>query len=318
MVIHGCACGLYFYIMMQRHMRGNVTWVDLEAPTAEELSIVMAEFGIDNRVEEEIARPTPYPLTLATPEYLYLILHFPTAEAQDGTKNQEVDFIVGKNFLITARYEVIDSIHALHKTFEAEELLDHPVETQADALLERVMTRLYAAIHDGIEREGRGLEKIESAIFSGRERETVRTISHTGRALLRFETALNRHEEPLDEFLTNLGVSDFFGKRFTDRAARIRAAHDHAAALVSSYRAVLRELRITNDSLLSTSQNEVMKTLTIMAVAALPMTLVASIFGMNVNDMPLVHEPGGFVKVLVLMVSASFLVFLFFKLKRWF
>ena len=304
--------------MIQRHVRGNVTWVDLEAPTTEELSVVMAEFGIDHRVEEEIARPTPYPLTLSTPEYLYLILHFPAVEEQDGTKNQEVDFIVGKNFLITARYEVIDSIHALHKAFEAEELLQQPAETHADVLLERVMTRLYAAIHDEIEREGRGLEKIESAIFSGRERETVRTISHAGRALLRFETALNRHEEPLDEFLASLAVSDFFGKRFADRAARIRAAHDHAAALVANYRAVLRELRITNDSLLSTSQNEVMKTLTIMAVAALPMTLVASVFGMNINEMPLVHQPGGFVKVLILMVGASLLVFLFFKLKRWF
>lgn len=318
MVINAYTEELYCIAMIQRHTRGNVTWVDLEAPSAEELSLVMAEFGVDNRVEEEIARPTPYPLTLTTQDYLYLILHFPTAEEQDGTKNQEVDFIVGKNFLITARYEVIDSIHALHKTFEAEELLEKPTESQADTLLERVMTRLYAAIHDGIEREGRGLEKIESAIFSGKERATVYTISRTGRALLRFETVLNRHEEPLDEFLSNLAVADFFGKRFSERAARIRAAHDHAAALVANYRAVLRELRITNDSLLSTSQNEVMKTLTIMAVAALPMTLVASVFGMNINDMPLVHEPGGFVKVLVLMAAASLLVFLFFKLKRWF
>lgn len=304
--------------MILRHTRGNVQWVDLEAPTQEELSQVMAEFGVDLRIEEEIASPTPYPLTLTTPDYLYLILHFPAAEVELGTKNQEVDFIVGKNFLITARYEVIDSIHSLHKVFEAEELVGQPSEAHADILLERVMTRLYGAIHDEIEREGRALEKIECDIFSGKERQMVGAISRAGRALLRFETALNRHEEPLDEFLGGLADPEFFGKRFNDRASRIRAAHDHASALVTSYRAVLRELRITNDSLLSTSQNEIMKTLTIMAVAAMPMTLVASVFGMNIAHMPLVGEPYGFYLVLGLMVIAALLFFLFFKIKKWF
>ncbi|MEK7511252.1 MAG: CorA family divalent cation transporter [Patescibacteria group bacterium] len=304
--------------MIQRHVRGAVTWVDLEAPSQEELSQVMEEFGIDTRIEEEIARPTPYPLTLSLPDYAYLILHFPAAEATVGTKNQEVDFIVGKDFLITARYEVIDTIHALHKAFETEELIAGPSEARADLLLERVMTRLYSAIRDEIELEGRMLERIENAIFNGKERQTVYTISRAGRALLRFETALNRHEEPLDEFLAGLTTADFFGKRFADRVQRIRAAHDHAASLVASYRAVLRELRITNDSLLSTNQNEVMKSLSIMAIIALPMTLVASVFGMNVVHMPFVNQPGGFYIVLGLMVIASLLVFLFFKVKRWF
>ncbi|MES2994967.1 MAG: CorA family divalent cation transporter [Patescibacteria group bacterium] len=304
--------------MINRHVRGPVTWVDLEAPTSEELSAVMTEFGIDNRIEEEIASPTPYPLTLATPDYHYLILHFPAAEATEGTKNQEVDFIVGKNFVITARYEVIDSILALHRVFEAEELVSTPTATHADVLLEQVMTRLYGAIHDEIERAGRALDRIEHDIFAGKERQTVRTISHAGRALLRFETALARHEEPLDEFLAGLASGDFFSKRFTVRAARIRAAHDHATALVASYRAVTRELRITNDSLLSSSQNEVMKTLTLIAVAAMPMTLIASVFGMNVVHMPLANDPAGFWVILGIMLGAALVLYLFFRLKRWF
>ena len=304
--------------MINRHVRGAVTWVDLEAPTSEELSAVMTEFGIDNRIEEEIASPTPYPLTLATPDYHYLILHFPAAEATEGTKNQEVDFIVGRDFVITARYEVIDSILALHKLFEAEELVSTPTATHADALLEQVMTRLYGAIHDEIERAGRALDRIEHDIFSGKERQTVRTISQAGRALLRFETALARHEEPLDEFLAGLASGDFFSKRFTVRAARIRAAHDHATALVASYRAVTRELRITNDSLLSSSQNEVMKTLTLIAVAAMPMTLVASVFGMNVTHIPFANEPAGFWLIIGIMVIAALVLYIFFRIKRWF
>ncbi|HEX2792751.1 MAG TPA: magnesium transporter CorA family protein [Candidatus Paceibacterota bacterium] len=304
--------------MIMRHTRGAVTWIDLEGPSASELSEVMHEFSIDPRVEEEIASPTPYPLTFSTPEYRYLILHFPATEEREGTKNQEVDFIVGKKFIITARYEVIDSIHALHKVFEAEELIGiGTAPARADQVLERVMSGLYNAIHDEIERAGRSLDAIERAIFSGKERQTVRTISRAGRVLLRFETALARHAEPLDEFLRGLAEPDFYGKPFAARASRIIAAHDHAAALVASYRAIARELRITNDSLLSSSQNEIMKTLTVMAFVAVPLTLVASVFGMNVEAMPIVHERHAFWLILGLMTLVAAAFFSFFKLKRW-
>ncbi len=94
-----------------------------------------------------------------------------------------MDFIVGKHFLITARYEVIDSIHNLHKVFEAEELLGLPGAARTDALLERVIRRLYSALSDETEHAARSLERIERDIFSGKERETVRTVSDIGRVL---------------------------------------------------------------------------------------------------------------------------------------
>ncbi|MDB5265149.1 MAG: Magnesium transporter [Parcubacteria group bacterium] len=304
--------------MITRHERGNTTWIDLESPTSEELAGIMQEFNIDPRIEEEIISPTPYPLTISAPEYLYIILHFPTAESKGETRIQEVDFIIGKNFLITSRYETIESIYNLHKVFEAEELLGIPEKGSKTAeLLERVMRRLYAAISSEAEQSARMLERIEKDIFAGKERQTVRTISEAGRSLLRFETTLTRHEEPLNIFLTNLGAPEFFGKQFVPHAAHIEAERKHAAALVSSYRAVATELRVTNDSLLSSSQNQVMKTFTVMAVGALPLTLVASIFGMNVIHMPFTNDPIGFWKILCIMAIAGILSFTFFRLKRW-
>jgi len=210
--------------MVTRHTRGRVTWIDLESPTHEELAAVMREFGIDERVEEEIIAPTHYPISIAFPRYHYLILHFPTADPDSGTRNQEVDFIVGKEFLITARYEVIDTIHNLHRVFEAEELLGipHP-STKADELLERVLRRLYGAIREEMERAARTLERIEQDMFSGGERDTVHTISDVGRVLLRFQTTLGRHVEPLSLFLHGLASPAFFGLKFKEHIAHIEA-----------------------------------------------------------------------------------------------
>ncbi len=304
--------------MITRHKRGKTVWVDLECPSEEEISAIMAEFDIDERIHEEISTPTPYPLSISFPGYTYLILHFPVAGSEDGTRSQEIDFIVGKTFVITARYETIESLHNLHRILEAEEILNLPEKLlKTGELLERVMSRLYASISEDIEQAGRRLERIERDIFSGKEQNTVRKISEAGRILLRFETALKRHREPLSDFLSALGTPAFFGSNFEEHAAHIEARRIHAADLVASYRAVAQELRITNDSLLSASQNQVTKTLTVLAFTGVPLTLIASVFGMNVEAMPIVHGPHGFWIILGLMAAVGLIFFIFFRFKKW-
>lgn len=302
--------------MINRHERGGIIWVDMESPSREELRAVVDEFHIDAQVEEEIIAPTPYPLFVAADEYSYLILHFPTADLAGGARNQEIDIIVGKNFLITARYEVVGSILSLHKAFEAEELLGIPTDGTA-ALVERLLRRLYGAIGDETERVARTLDRIEADIFAGKERKTVRSISDAARILLRFETTLGRHTDSLSAFLTSLQTTAFFGKKFAKQADRIEAERAHAASVVAAYRAVARELRTTNDSLLSASQNDVMKTFTAMTVAFLPLTLIAGLFGMHTKHGPILGTTHDFLQIIAIMVIVELLLIVFLRLKKW-
>lgn len=294
-----------------------MTWVDLEAPTAEELQSVVKEFGIDPQVENEIINPTPYPLYVTAPDHHYLILHFPTASAEGGARNQEIDLILGKNYLVTARYEVVPSLQSLHRAFEAEELLGIPAEHAGPALIERMLRRLYAAMGEDIERIARQLERIEQDIFSGKEKKTVKSISEAGRVLLRFDTTLSRHQEPLAAFLEELQSTSFFGKKFAASARRIEAERAHAASLVASYRAVARELRTTNDSILSASQNEAMKTFTAIALATFPLTLIAAVFTVPAKHTPILGSYLDFWIIVGIMVLVDVLLFWYLKAKRW-
>ena len=304
--------------MITRHRRGKITWVDLESPSHEELDTVMREFGIDERIEEEIISPTPYPIVISFPKYHYLILHFPTTDPIGGTRNQEVDFIVGKNFIITARYEIIETLHNLHRVFEAEELLGLSHATgKADELLERLMRRMYGAIREEMEHTARVLDRIETDMFGGKERDTVHSISDAGRVLLRFQTTLTRHQEPLAQFLQGLTAPAFFGKGFVEHATHIEGEREHVADLVRSYRAAATELRATNDSLLNASQNEIMKRLTVVAFLITPVTLLSSLFNMNFASVPLQNDPNAFWLILLLGLLVSFVTFMFFKSKKW-
>ena len=279
----------------------------------------MEEFGINARVEEEIVSPTPYPLVVASPEYLYLILHFPTTDTHGGARNQEIDFIVGKHFVVTARYEVVSSIHNLHKVFEAEDLLGLPGKNvRGSALVEKILRQLYGAIREEIEETAHLLERIEDDIFNGKERETVLSISLMGRLLLRFDTTLAHHKEPLHAFLLDLCKPEFFGKEFAESMQHIEAEHDHAISLVSSYRDVATELRNTNDSLLSSSQNEIIKRLTIITTAAFPVTIITGIFGMTNDSLPLAHNPNGFYIIIAIIAITVVLFVAYFKRNKWF
>ncbi len=317
---HRSAKRLYTEWMVTRHKRGRVTWIDLESPTHDELSQIMREFDIDERIEEEIIAPTHYPIAITFPTYQYLILHFPASDPSTGTRNQEVDFIIGKDFLITARYEVIDTIHNLHRVFEAEELLGLPqAAPRADELLERVLRRLYGAIREEMERAARTLDRIERDMFDGKERDTVHAISDVGRVLLRFQTTLARHGEPLEIFLRGLTASTFFGKGFEKHVAHITAERGHVEDLVESYRAAASELRATNDSLLNASQNEIMKRLTILAFLAVPVTVLSQLFSLSisVDSIPFHASPYGFWIVTGLGVLTSLLLYIFFRVRKW-
>lgn len=309
---------LYFMHMVLRHVRGGITWIDIESPDQAELEAVLHEFDIDPRIEDEIISPTPYPLFIPFNDYVYMVLHFPTALPGGGTKSQEMDFIVGKHFIITARYEVIDPIHNLHKVFEAEELLGLPGDgIKTATLLERIFRRLYGALGQEVESAARQLDRIERDIFAGRERETIRAISEVGRVLLRFDTTLTRHAEPLSAFIDELTSDRFFGRAFAEHGAHVKAEREHAVNLIGSYRAVAAELRDTNNSLLSTSQNEVMKTLTVVTFIVFPLSLIAALFQMNVPGAPLMENPHAFWIVIGIMACLSSFLAWFTIHRKW-
>jgi|CXWL01.1.fsa_nt_gi magnesium transporter len=305
--------------MITRHLRASFSWIDLESPTPDELHSTLKEFAVHPEIEGEIIAPTPYPLVALFPGHIYLVLHFPTASTTGGARTQEIDVIVGKNFLITARYEVVGSIQGLHKAFEAEELVGDNITEKAERgyLVERVLRRLYSTMSEEVEQTSRTLERIERDIFAGKEHATVQAVSNVGRVLLRFDTTLARHAEPLSVFLETLQSPEYFGRSFTLSAAHIEAERAHVAGLVASFRAVARELRTTNDSLLSSSQNNVLKIFTGISVIILPLTLIAGVFGMHTEHEPIIGEPLDFWIIIGMMVVVSIVLFVYMRLKKW-
>ena len=302
--------------MLTKYTHRDVTWIDLESPTKEEVYKVMNEYSVHPSVAEELLMPSMKPKVDLHDNLIYLILHFPAfRHTHNHQQNQEVDFIIGKDFIITTRYDTVDPLHKFSKIFEVNSILDKSdIGTHAGFVFYFMIKKLYKALEHELEYINDAIETIEDDIFEGKEKEMVISLSIISRDLLNFKQALRMHKEVLESF-GEVGVK-FFGKTFSHQVKSIIGEYYRIKGIINTHNDSLNELRQTNDSLLSTKQNEVMKTLTIMALVTFPLSLIASIFGMNTKYLPIVGSTNDFWVVMGIMLTLTFIMFIFFKYKR--
>ena len=303
--------------MLKKYIHKNVTWIDIESPTKEDIKNLTSEYTIHPLIANELLSPTLRSRAEIYDTCAYFILHFPSIiHSHDGKTEQEIDFIVGKNFIITAHYEVVDSIRELSKLFEIDTLLKKKdIGGPARFLFFYILRHLYQESARELQSIGNTLTKIEEAIFRGREHEMVEKISLTSRKFLDFKRTIRPHQEVLDSF--DLAGKKLFGEKFEYYLHAISGEYYRLAATLESNLDTLDELRATNNSLLNTKTNDTMKILAIMAFATFPSILLAQIFGMNTSYLPIVGTPNDFWVIIAIMVLATITFFVYFKLKKW-
>ena len=302
--------------MRTRYEHNGLVWIDMESPSRDEAQDVVDQYGVAPLVAQELLLPSTKPRADFYPGYVYLVLHFPALHHSHRAREQEIDFIIGKKFLITTRYDTIDPLHKFSKIFEVNSLLDTSnLGEHGGMLFFALLKQLYKSVEHEVEFIKHDIAIIEESIFAGHEVRMVSGISRVARDLLNLRQVMEPHREVLREFETK--GAQFFGEEF---APYLRAlsdeyyrVHNHIMRQTES----LHELRETNNSLLTTKQNETMKVFTIMAFVTFPLSLIASIFSTDAVHEPIIGSPYDFWIILGIMAFAAFLMLLYFKTKRW-
>ena len=303
--------------MISRYIYKDLVWVDVQSPTQEEVRALMEEFSIHPLAADELLTPTLRSKVDFYPNFIYLILHFPTiSHKHDGGHDQEIDFIVGKNFLITTHYDLIDPLHEFSKVFEVNSILEKSnIGNHAGFILFYIMRELYKMLDQELDHINHDFGDIEAKIFSGKERDMVNAISHLNRDLLNFKQILRPHKEVLESF--EIAGTKFFGEDFSYYLHTIIGEYYKISNILDGHRETLLELRDTNDSLLTTKTNDIMKTLTVTAFIILPLTFIGQVFGMSVT-IPFVDNTNAFWLILATMVVIGVCLFSYFKFfKKW-
>lgn len=305
--------------MILKYTQKNLTWVDLECPTREETRKVMAEYNIHPLVAQELIGPSLRSKVEIYPNFIYLILHFPLIRRKNSKRfieQQEIDFIIGKDFIITSRYDAIDPLHEFSKLFEVESILDRgEMATHTGFIFFYMIRTLYDALSRELEFVSDSIRDIEERIFKGRERAMVVRISEVSRELLDVRRAISLHKEILESFET--AARRFFGDDFSHYTRAIVGEYYKIHNRIENDRESLAELRDTNDSLLNTRETEIIKRVTTVALLALPASVITNLFDMSTVHTPIIGEPNDWLILMALVFMSTVILFAIAKLKKW-
>lgn len=292
-------------------------WVDVESEQTTEWLALAQTIDFHPLTIEDTLSPESRLKLEEYDSYLFVV-------ARDANFNPETpdpyDFetrnlylFIGKHYLFTVHAQpsrTIDTV--VERVRISPELMSRGVDYLAYAVLDTLID-LYFPMLDEIDDF---VDVLEKDIFEQTNaRDTLTSIFDLKRTLL----ALRRHQAPMREIMATMANRPSL---YLQPATQIyfRDVYDHVVRQVESietYRDLLTGALEIYFSVSSSRMNEIMKALTIVGTFLLPATWIASIYGMNFERMPFLHEPGGFWLAIMMMFGVSLVLFWILKRKRW-
>jgi magnesium transporter len=159
------------------------------------------------------------------------------------------------------------------------------------------------------------LNEVEKYVFLGHERKMVIALSELSRELIDFKQSARLHKEVFESF--SIVPVDFFGKTFESFIEDLRLEYSSVHELIISNRELLNDLRDTNDSLLSTKQNENLKLFSILAFVTFPLALFLDLFTLPTTHTPIIGLAYDWEILTGIVVISGIGMFYFFKKKGW-
>ena len=306
--------------MITTHTHRNLVWLDLQSPNNEEIAGVVKRYGLNPLVGEEL-RDSPSRAKIDFyKEYIMIVLTVPVRIREDGVYtivDREIDFVIGKNFLITSRAETIEQIDYFAKIFDANAILDKGQKIEhAGHLFYYMIKRIYSGMINDLENINDALTASENHIFKGDEREMVEVLSNLNRELIDFRQTARIHRDIWDDMVASV-EKDLFGKEYTSYVRDIKVDFEQIYELSANARELIDDLRETNDSLLNSKQNETMRVLTLATFIFQPITFLAALFTIPALRVPLISASYGWPLILIIMIIMAAGIWWIFKKKRW-
>jgi magnesium transporter len=294
----------------------GLRWYHLEQPRGADRDWLEAEFGFHPLDLEDVASRNQRPKLDSYDEYVFIVLHFPVFDKPTGRLlTSEVDLFMGQDFLITLPNEPLPPLSAMFDRLAARSDLREDVFAKGSGyLLYKIVDTNVDAAFPMLRKMGAKLERIEDDIFEGRSQAVVRDISEAKQEILNFRKIARPQRAVLRDLerTKQRYLADELEIYFDD----ISDAAERIWDILENYKEVIEGLESTNESVLSHRLNDSFRILTAVSVILLPLTLIASIFGMNV-EVPGEGQLAAFWLIMALMAAMLLGLVAYFRRRGW-
>lgn len=296
----------------------GLRWVNIERPGGLERSWLEEHFEFHALDLEDVLSRNQRPKIDVYDDYLFIVLHFPIFDRAAGRLGTgELDLFVGPDYMVTIPNQPLQPVEYLFERCRSDEDLREKLFSRGSGyLLYRLVDDSFDYCFPMLRKIGNKLDALEDDIFDGRSEEVVRDISNVKQEIINFRKVIRPQRPVLRDLervkqrylATDLDLEIYFDD--------IVDAHERIWDMLENYKEVVEALEDTNESVLNHRVNEILRVLTAISVIVLPLTLVASIWGMNVG-VPGEGDTGDFYLVLGLMVVILVGMLAYFRKRNW-
>ncbi len=301
-------------------IRGTVPilWINVDGLADIELIRRLGEiFNLHNLALEDVVNVHQRPKADDYEGHVFIVTRMVVPGNQLET--EQVSMFVSKDFVLTFQERPGDCFDLVRERLRRHKgrIRQAGSDYLAYALIDAVIDAYFPVLEDCGER----LENLEDAVVSRPGPELVGRVHAMKRELLVLRRAIWPHRE-----MINALIRDETALMTDQTRVYLRDSYDHAIQLmdiVETYREVASGLVDVYLSSMSTRLNDIMKVLTIIATIFMPLSFIASLYGMNFDrsvspwNMPELGWRYGYPFALAVMAISAALLVLYFLRQRW-
>lgn len=292
----------------------SLIWIDLSDIDDPDIDFLTTTFSLHPLTIEDFILPNARPKIENFNDYLYLIMFSLEAPTHNETKliTHELDFCLGRNFLITYHSCPIGPLAACKEKIKKQSPI---IKNGPDMLLYSILDFCIDSYFPVIQEFDSHVDDMSDELFRDPSRETLRKIYNLKNSVMHLRRTIGPQADVINlvtrgDFPFVLPANHIYFRNIYDNLLRLND-------LVGTCRDIITGAMEAYVSVVSNRLNEVMKTLTVIATIMMPLTLIASIYGMNFSHMPELKSKFGYPLVIVLMVVITVSMLVYFKRRKW-
>jgi magnesium transporter len=292
----------------------SVLWVNVGGVhKMEVLETFGQQFGLHPLMLEDIANTDQRPKLDDYESYFFLVTKMLILTERHDLVVEQVSLVLGRNFVLSFQENGTDVFQPVRERLRGGKgrLRQSGADSLCHALIDAVVDHYFAVL----EAVGEKIEALQQVVVADPKPETLGDIHALKRQLL----FLRRAVWPLRDVMNSLSRSDC---PFLQHSTKVffRDVHDHLVQIVDTIETLREMVSASLDIYLSSVSyrlNAVMRVLTVITTIFMPLSFIASIYGMNFEHMPELKSAWGYPLVLGVMAAVGVGMLMVFRKKHW-
>lgn len=294
----------------------HITWINVQGiHDTEIIDTIGQHFGMHTLVMEDVLNTTQRAKLDDFKDYLYIVLRL----LNYNSEKEEVD---GEQISILFKQELVITFQESHKdVFRGiRERIRKPNtkirEMGSDYLCYTIIDWIVDQYFAVLEKVDDRLESLEDDLLNNPSTQILLTIERTRREVI----LLRKSVWPIRDLISHFNRIE---SSLVHESSKVfmRDVYDHTIQLIDtieSFRDIVSGMLDLYLSNLTQRTNEIMKVLTVVSTIFVPLTFLASLYGMNFDNIPELHAEYGYFILLSLMVLIATGMIIYFRKKKWF